>query len=192
MFTFKVVDDSELMDEVFRFRYEIMQGELNFIEENKEKVDIDVYDRYAIHLVALNDKNRVCATTRLIYNSPIGYPVENNMELNIDVDALDRLKFAEFSRVFIAKDIRSIKNTKYILDNFKKLIIHPIREYGIEYIFAALEVSFLRLNQRMLGLSFQKIGRLSEYIGFRYPCLLKTEDLVRDNPFLMESEKVLS
>ncbi len=192
VFTFKVVDNQELMDEVFCFRYEIMHGELKFIDANKKKMDVDVYDRHAVHFVALNDRDSVCATIRLIYNSPIGYPVENNMELNIDVDALDRLKFAELSRAFIAKDIRSVKNTKYILDNFKKLMIHPVREHGIEYMFAALEVDFLNLNKRILKMNFQKIGEPTEYVGFRYPCLLKTEDLVRDNPFLIELEKVLN
>ncbi len=39
-----------------------------------DKKEIDKYDQYAIHFVALDEDRAIVATTRLIYYSPLGYP----------------------------------------------------------------------------------------------------------------------
>ena len=188
MFTFKVVNDSELMEKVFSFRYEVAHDELNRINENREKKDVDVYDRYAVHFVAFDKKGKICATTRFIVNSPIGYPTENNMQFDLDIKNRD--EFAEISRIFIAKDVRGMKTTKLIMDNFKELIYHYIKLHNIKFMYGALEPSFLKLLQ-VLKINYKAIGEGADYSGFRYPCILRSEDLVRDNPWLLEIHELV-
>lgn len=181
--TSKMVDDSELLQDVYRFRYDIMHEELNLIEANEKRIDTDVYDRYSIHFVILDYQDNICAYTRFIINSPIGYPTENNMQFDLNIENRDKL--AELSRIFIAKDSRGIQTTKKIMIEFKKIIYHYIKLHNIEYIYGALEPSFLKLLQ-LLKINYQAIGEGEEYYGFRYPCILTAEDLVRDNPYLLE------
>jgi N-acyl-L-homoserine lactone synthetase len=180
-----MVDSPELLEEVFSFRYKVAYEELNRISANKRKQDIDVYDRYSIHFAAFDNRGKICATTRFIVNSPIGYPTENNLQFELNAKKKERDKFSEISRIFISKEVRGIKNTKIIIDNFIELIYAYIKLYQVEYIYGALEITFLRLLQ-ILKINYQVIGEGAEYSGFRYPCLLMVEDLVQDNTRLLK------
>jgi len=186
MYRFKVADTPELLNELYRFRYGIAMESFKGYKKNSQKIDIDVYDEYAVHFVALDENNNICAATRFIVNSPIGYPTENYLDFKLPEEIrTNREKLAEISRIFIAKEARGIKNAKYIIDSFIDLIYIYIKEYQIEYIYGALEKSFLRFLH-MINIDYRIIGEGSDYYGFRYPCILITKDLERDNPRLIK------
>lgn len=186
MFTFQVVDTPELLQESFQFRYKIAHDELNRIKTNDDKIDIDEYDKYSIHFVALDDKGKVVATSRLIINSCIGYPTENHMDIESPIDKKDTKTFSEVSRIFISKDIRNIKNSKFIIRSFVFLMSYYVKYHKIDYMYAALEENFLKLLQR-ININYHTIGKASYYNGLRYPCLISWEKLLKDNPYLLNS-----
>ncbi len=186
MFTFKVVDNPKLMEEMFHFRYGIALESFKGYKENREKIDVDVYDKYSIHFVALDDTGKICAATRFIVNSPIGYPTENYLDFKLEKEIeSNRNKLAEISRIFISKEVRGMKNTKNIIDSFIDLIYVYIKLYQIDYIYGSLEMNFLRLLH-ILKINYQIIGEGAEYYGFRYPCLLRTKELIKDNSRLLK------
>jgi N-acyl-L-homoserine lactone synthetase len=185
MFTFKVVDSCELLEESFRFRYNIMGEETNpyIVVPNDYRIDIDEYDKYSIHLVALDHSYNVCATARLIINSPIGYPVPNKMKINLSQDTLKNDSFCEVSRIFIDNSVRGFKNAKHIIHNFVQLMSYYVKKNQVNYMYAALESNFLRFLCS-IGINYHAIGEFSYYYGIRYPCILSWERLTQDNPHL--------
>lgn len=187
-FTFLEVKDSALLDKVFAFRYKVLLEiypeyiEASGFLDNKE---YDKYDAYSAHFAAIDKDGEVCATVRLIYNSPLGYPTENGMIF--DKSMFERDKLGEMSRIFVDAKYRNIKTTMDIMDGLKKLMYSKMMNLGIEYTYGSLEESFLRLL-RIYKITYITIGLKQEHrpFGFRYPSVLYTKQLGSDNPHIME------
>ncbi len=191
MFYFFEVLDENMLERVYRFRYDIVCEELGFFEKNELKKESDKYDRFSSHFVALDDNCNIVATTRLIHNSPIGYPTEEHLKINEPIkmllDTYKRDKLSELSRVFIAKKHRNMSDTKHIINNFIVEKVYPkVKDLGIEYCYSAMEKKFIRLLS-MFGIHFEIIGPLqSGYGSPRYPCLLSIARLEKDFPQIRE------
>jgi len=187
-FTFLEVTNCDMLEKVFEFRYKIF---LEMFPEYLQTYSLanekehDKYDPYSIHFAALDKDDEVCATVRLIYNSPIGYPTENGMIF--DKDIFERDKLGEMSRIFVDSKYRSIKTTKIIIQEVKKFMYTKMMKLGIEYTYGSLETNFLRLL-RIYKMCYTTIGRGQKhgYFGLRYPCILYTKQLGTDNPELIE------
>lgn len=178
----------ELIDEVLAFRYKIFQEiypeylqNSNFVQDKEH----DQYDPYSVYFAALNEHDEVCATVRLIYNSPIGYPTENSMEF--DNSMFERDKLGEMSRIFVDSEYRNMQNTKTIIEEVKKFMLKKLTELGIEYTYGSLEKNFLRLL-KIYKMNYEVIGDVQTHgqFGSRYPCILYTKRLAEDNPNLMK------
>jgi N-acyl-L-homoserine lactone synthetase len=183
MFTFKIVDNKELLYEYYKFRYKIMHYELGHLKENKNEIDIDEYDKYSIHFVALDKNKNICATTRLIINSPIEYPTPKYMNINLDLKTSNGPKFAELSRVFIDKKVRNLENSKLIMYKFIAMMYPFLITSNINFIYAALEKKFIRLLH-IIHIHFDIIGEGGDFYGFRYPCITTIKGLSGKNPFI--------
>lgn len=190
-FKFLEVDDDDLLEKVFAFRYKVFLEiypdyllNLNL----KDKKERDEYDPYSIHFAALDTDGEVCATVRLIYNSPIGYPTEKYMK--ISNNTFDRDKLGEMSRVFVDTKYRNFKITKSIIKEIKKFMYIRMKKFGIEYTYGSLESNFLRLLG-IYKMNYITIGeeQIHKYFGLRYPCILYTEQLGIDNPELINLEE---
>ncbi|BCD62030.1 hypothetical protein NitYY0826_C0898 [Nitratiruptor sp. YY08-26] len=194
MFYFFEVDDENIMEKIYRFRYEILCEELEFFPKNSKRIEFDKYDPYAKHLVAMNDNCEIVATARLIHHSPIGYPTQEHLEINPDVKNLlmtyKREKLGEVSRILLHKNYRNMHDTKYILEHFvKEKIYFMAKEMGMEYAFTAMEKSFIRL-MKMVKVHLQIIGpKQNGYGSPRYPCLISTSLIERENPMLLQRYK---
>jgi N-acyl-L-homoserine lactone synthetase len=183
-FTFLEVTDKELLDKVYAFRYKVF---MEIYPEYMRKLDLeetreeDEYDSYAVHFAALNAEREVCATMRIIYNSPIGYPVENNVKFDNSMFARDKL--GETSRIFIDARYRGMKTGKLIINEFKKLMYRKMIDIGVEYTYGYLEESFLRLLQ-IYKTPYKTIGEKQEHVEFgaRYPCIMYRDELAEKNP----------
>ena len=182
--TFLEVTDKELLDKVFAFRYKVFMeiypkyiGQLG-ITDAKEH---DKYDPYAIHFAALDEDGEVCATVRLIYHSPLGYPTENSTQF--DNSMFERDKLGEMSRIFVDAHYRDMKTTKIIINEFKKLAYLKMMKIGVEYSYGYLEENFLRLL-KIYKMPYHPIGEKQKHqeFGVRYPCILYTEELGTANP----------
>ena len=186
MFTFKEVQSEKLLQESFRFRYKMIQDSKNpFSLINAEELDIDEYDKYSKHFVALDKDNKIIATFRLIIDSPMGYPTPNKMSINMLDDKKNSKDYCEASRIFIEPKYRGIKNTKKIINTFMDMSIPYIKEKNVKYMYAALEKNFLKLLH-IFDLNYQIIGEASEYHGIRYPCLLTRDVFIKDNPLFLK------
>ncbi|MFA5232871.1 MAG: GNAT family N-acyltransferase [Sulfurimonas sp.] len=187
-FTFLEVKDSELLERVFTFRYKILLEiypeyiEVSNFLDNKE---FDKYDPYSAHFAALDEYGEVCATVRLIHNSPLGYPTENSM--TFDNSMFEREKLGEMSRIFVDAKYRNIQTTKKVIEEVKKFMYLKMMKLGIEYTYGSLEESFLRLL-RIYKMNYATIGEKQEhgFFGFRYPSVLYTKQLGVDNPQIIE------
>lgn len=187
-FRFIEVKDSELLEKVFAFRYKILlEIYPEYLQESKilDEKESDKYDSYSAHFAALNETDEVCATVRLIYNSPIGYPTENNM--TFDNSMFERDKLGEMSRIFVDVKYRNMKTTMSIMDGLKKLMYSKLMKLGVQYTYGSLEESFLRLL-RIYKITYVTIGEKQEhgFFGFRYPSILYTKQLGADNPSVIE------
>lgn len=192
-FTFLEVCDKELLERVFEFRYKVITeteifkeyvGDNNFIN-NKES---DIYDPYSVHFVVLDDIEDVCATVRLIYNCPHGYPTENCMVF--DNSIFERDKLGEMSRIFVGAKYRNIKTTMSIMNGLKKLMYHKMMKLSIEYTYGALEPRFIRLL-KMYKIQYEVLApkQLHGKMGLRHPSVLYTSQLGKDNPEFIQAWK---
>ncbi len=192
MIRFYEVNDSDTLEEIFRFRYDIVVEELGFFdpdmyEGHKER---DEWDEYSTHFVALDDECNIVATTRIIHHAPIPYPTEKYMKINEPIRKLLDMKrdsLCEISRLFVAKKYRTMHDTKTIIDGFiKRHVYFTMRRYGLEYAYSAIERRFKRLL-KMYNVHFDVIGpEQSGYGSPRLPCLLYVHRLGADNPKLIE------
>lgn len=187
-FTFLEVEDSDLLEKVLAFRYKILlEIYPEYIEASKflDNKESDKYDPYSVHFAAIDKEGEVCATVRLIYNSPLGYPTENSM--TFDNSMFERDKLGEMSRIFVDAKYRSMQTTKIIIEEVKKFMYSKMMKLGIEYTYGSLEESFLRLL-RIYKMNYATIGKKQEHgsFGFRYPSVLYTKQLGVDNPQIIE------
>lgn len=182
---FLEVKDQNMMEKVFAFRYRIMSEVKEFREyfldaNFQNGLESDVFDKYAVHFIALDDSDAICANVRLIHHCPDGYPTENQMIF--DNSVFERDKLGEVSRIFIDKRYRNLQKTKEIVYNLNRLLYIKMVELGIEYTYGSLEPSFRRLlgiynmHYEILG-EEQKQGKM----GLRIPCILYTQRLGDDN-----------
>lgn len=187
-FTFLEVKDGALLDKVFAFRYKVLlEIYPGYIEDSGflDNREFDKYDAYSAHFAGIDKEGEVCATVRLIYNSPLGYPTENGMVFERSM--FERDKLGEMSRIFVDAKYRNIKTTMDIMDGLKKLMYSKMMRLGIEYTYGSLEESFLRLL-RIYKIRYITIGEKQEHrpFGFRYPSILYTKQLGADNPQIIE------
>ncbi len=182
MFKYVEAKDEELIKKIYRFRYQIACEELNILKKENypDCLEIDEYDRYSIHFAALNQKEEVVACLRLIQNSPIGYPMENEMKIKFTTD-VERYMVGEISRQFIHKAYRDMRSTKEIFYLTKKHVCPKMKEIGLKYTYVAVEKSFYRLL-RMMGMPYELIGKPQKHGGrLRLPCVLSTDKLIERN-----------
>ena len=189
-FSFLEVNNAAMLDKVFEFRYKIIRDTKIFQDyfratEFKDGKEQDKYDPHSVSFVAVDKDGEVAATMRLIHNSPLGYPTEN--EMTFDSGMFERDKLGEMSRIFVDAKYRSINTTKIILQGLKKLMYNKFLEVGIEYSYGALEPRFVRLL-KMYKICYEIIGekQLHGKMGLRFPCILYTSRLGNDNPEIRE------
>jgi len=187
-FTFLEVTDKELLDKVFAFRYKVfMEIYPKYIQQLgiTDAKEQDKYDTYSVHFAALNKEGEVCATVRLIYHSPIGYPTENSAKF--DHSMFERDKLGEMSRIFVDKKYRNMKTTKVIIEAVKRYMYVKMMQEGIEYTYGYLEKSFLRLL-KIYKMPYHPIGVIQKHkdFGLHYPCILYTKALGEENSQLIK------
>jgi len=182
MFTFKVVNNPTLLKKCYEFRYEMMYENLHLIEENKEKIDTDIYDKYSAHFVAIDKEDNIAAYIRLIFNSHLGLPTPTHMKLSHDFQKDHNFNFAEFSRAYIDPKYRSFTTSKNIIYNLRDIMKPHLELYKIDFLYASLELNFLKFL-KMIKINFQIIGEGGDFYGFRYPCVISKKGLLQEKKF---------
>ena len=187
---FLVVDNEELLNKVYRFRYKIYCEESNALDPRNypDKKEMDSYDIYSDHFAVFDSEDKICATMRLIHHSPIGYPTANYLEFDKAIHCYHTDKIAEMSRIFIDAKHRNMRETKIFINGIVKGLAYPkIKQYGIEYCYGALESRFLKLVN-MFRIPYHSIGDAQlNYGKNRHPSLLSIRELEEQNPDLLHN-----
>ncbi|MDZ7798499.1 MAG: GNAT family N-acyltransferase [Patescibacteria group bacterium] len=142
-------ENKELMERVYKFRYNIycnVDGLLNK-EEYPDKKETDLYDKYADHIIAFDRYNNIVGTSRIIKNSPLGFPTEKEFDLVKRLKNVPREKITELSRFMIHPDYRK---TMLLLDMFKAIYLFS-RQNDYLFWFGCAEKWFLKTLDNYVG-----------------------------------------
>ncbi len=108
-FTFRKVESTESLEDIYRLRYQVYCKECFFLKEQDypDGLEQDKYDTYSSHFLAADTQGPI-GTARLIFDSPLGFPFEEHCagSLTINPATLNRKKLAEVSRLVISKEYR--------------------------------------------------------------------------------------
>ena len=111
-------DDKKLIKEAKLLRYKIFTNSYGL--KNNQKIDEDYFDNYCKHLVAVDEKNRVVGTYRLITRETQKRCGILYSDQEFDLVRLAKIKnnILEIGRVCIADDFKD----KWVISNLWKLI----------------------------------------------------------------------
>jgi len=195
-FLFSTIDAANHLEEVFRLRFEIYVEELGFLspEDYPFPKEIDKFDAASVHIAAINPKNKIVGAVRLVFHSPLGFPLEDHCNYPIFWGRRfpERQCVAEVSRLVIHKQYRrkilhpvfgfSSINTG-LCDEINPIILglysigHQIsRERNITHWIAAMDSGLVRLVKRR-GFMFQPIGETINYYGKVRPYIIEIEEI---------------
>jgi len=182
------IQNVEEEDQMYQLRYRVYCEEYNYLDPKNypDKREKDVYDPYSVHFVILNKNNShesVIGTVRIIRNSKVGFPLENNFKIDLNSRNIPRDSLIELSRLVIDKKYR-IDN--YMLDLVRELY-HYVKRFKIEYVYSVMDERLFMPLQKM-QYPFVKIGNTTQYQGSTTPFLLKVSDM--ENGLLKENPKM--
>ncbi len=200
-FTFKRVDidEHELMQEVYKLRFQVYCRECGFIKEENypQCLEKDEYDAQSVHFAALNDAGHVVGTMRMIVPGELNLPIERHCpDITIKPDPLPEMGYAEISRLVISKQLRRrrddgmyyepqvddkkvngaqndfLRRAKPMAFGLYRELYHESKRRGITYWYALMEKS-LWLLLRIHGFRFDCIGEEVDVYGPVKPYLGK-------------------
>lgn len=201
-FIFKLVKSARLLEEIHRLRFEVYVKENRFIscEECPDGKEKDKFDKYSLHIAAIDKRGILAGAVRLALDSPHGFPIEEHCRYPIfnHQIKLSRKNSAEISRLVISKDYRigrwddpyhvvlnettqnKIKECKCtispILFGLYGLACQESKRCGITHWYAAMEDSLFRLVT-LHGFTFLPLGEPIDYYGKVTPYLGALEEI---------------
>ncbi|MBF0217259.1 MAG: PEP-CTERM/exosortase system-associated acyltransferase, partial [Candidatus Omnitrophica bacterium] len=206
-FVFSRGDGSpELMDQIYRLRYQVYCNECNFIKaaDYPSKSESDKYDPFSIHFT-IQDDIGVIGTTRLILDNPYGLPfvIHCADTLSVDIGSFDKTRICEVSRLAISKRYRKRKDDGLyyanedvdsdrkisLAENIKRIkpmtfgmyreIYQECKRRGITHFFALMEKTLWMLL-RMHNFNFTPIGPDVEFYGKVRPYMCDIGELEKN------------
>ncbi len=190
---FEEVSAPEAVERIFAFRYRILDEKeetRKLLEGMENGLESDAYDAHSVHFAAYDEAGEVVACTRLIRPSALGLPTLNNTRHHCTPEMCDPGKLGEFSRIFVAPQLRSIRKLHPLFDTLKIVGYKKMRDLDIVDTVGVLEKPFFRLLN-MLGFPYEAVGELQSYYGMRYPSRLNTRALYDANRELFERHGVV-
>ncbi|MCR4337859.1 MAG: PEP-CTERM/exosortase system-associated acyltransferase [Candidatus Omnitrophica bacterium] len=192
-FTFKKVNfnDHELMDQIYRLRFEVYCNECHFIsqEDYPEQREKDIYDPQSLHFAAINSENEVIGTMRMILPGEHKLPIETHCsDVSIDPKKIQQQQCVEISRLVISRKLRRRKgdelyyspdsaDTAVMKEGVEFLrrhrpmafglyreIYHESKRRGIQEWYSLMEKS-LWLLLRIHGFHFECVGKQVDVYG---------------------------
>lgn len=210
----KIPRSDERINDVYGLRYKVYCDEWGF--ENPEDhpcgVEIDEFDEHSAHFAVIREDNKeMIGTTRIIFCSDKGFPLEGHAELDQGaLDGIDRYLVGEVSRLAVSKDYRRRYVDKVMFEfkeyneayerqttadrrkvdqeivlNLYSCIYKECVERKMTHLIAVMADGLYLLLKR-LGITFTKIGPSVDYHGPRTPyiCCIDTtmKNLQRKHP----------
>ncbi len=185
-FNFYTTVDPDELEELYQLRYRVYCQEFRYLNaaDYPEFQEKDKYDKQSVHFVLRDSYGEIAATLRLISNSPLGFPLENNFRTDLEIPNKNRDKFVEVSRFIVAKKYRK----KLIILALLRGIYSYLRENSISHVYAVLDDTLIKTLIKM-GFPFRKIGPTSAYQGLTAPYIMDVTEMVENmqkvNPRLL-------
>lgn len=196
MFDFiKVAGDSPLITDIYRLRYKVYCEEWGFErpEDHPGGIERDKFDGRAVHFAAIRKADqKLIGTTRIIFNSELGFPIEEHCSINQDIVGLNKAHWGEISRLAVSKEFRrragddsmfkdeemvpelnspfqeKRKNENQIVIGLYRCIYRECLERGLTHLYAVMAKGLFLLLKR-IGIAFTPAGPGVEYHGLRTP-----------------------
>jgi len=148
-YRFLSAESREDLEKVWRLRYQVYCVELGFEPTNKSGLERDIYDEYAIKLLAVDENDRALGSIRFVYNSPRGFPMDADFSVTDYLKANGISKALEVGRFVIHKDVDRDARMMVAFGLFKCLYDYCC-ETGINDVFAVTHPKALK-KYRMPG-----------------------------------------
>jgi len=204
-------DDAATLTDIRKLRYDVYCVECKYLDAAAypDGIESDEYDPHSAHFCARNEREEMVATLRLVFDSPLGFPMESHAgPLSDDYRRLPRDKAAEISRLILAKSYRrrandglygadlgnpegmtqqelAFRRSQYpliLFGLFKEMYMESL-SIGLGYWLAAMEAGLQRMLSNF-GLGLKQVGEPMSYYGQVIPYYASIEELTR---FVMES-----
>lgn len=154
MVTFKKVQTNDEKIATYKLRFDVYCIERCYLNPNDypDQLEYDQWDEHSAHFVAI-DGTQVIGTTRLILDSPIGFPLENHF--NLKITRSPRKTYAEVSRL-IAKPTQLRANIQVANGLYRAMLDHSL-DAGITDWLMILDNRLLAMYRR-IGFVFDQLG----------------------------------
>ena len=104
-YKFLSADSREDLEKLWRLRYQVYCVELGFEPANKSGLERDIYDEYALNLLAVDGNDKAVGTMRFVHNNPKGFPMDTDFPLTNYLKTHRISRALEGGRFVICKDI---------------------------------------------------------------------------------------
>lgn len=104
-YTFLSAESREDLEKVWRLRYQVYCIELSDQPKNRSGLERDIYDEYAMHFLAIDEKGRAVGTMRFIHSNPKGFEMDSDFPLTEYIRANGISRALEGGRFVIHKDV---------------------------------------------------------------------------------------
>jgi len=142
-YRFLNAESREDLEKVWRLRYQVYCVELGFEPKNGSGLERDIYDEYALNLLAVNQNDRAVGTMRFVYNNPKGFPMDSDFPLTDYMKTHGIPRALEGGRFVIVKDIGRDDHFNVAFGLFKCLYDYCSRT-GIYDIFTVTHPKILK------------------------------------------------
>ncbi len=167
--------EKEILDKMFRFRYQVYCLVDKLLDKNNypNKKESDEFDDKSVFILAFNKKNEVLGMVRIIYNSSLGFPTEEEFSLEKNLDKYNKDKMVELSRLIVRPDYR---NTLLLYDLYKAALFYS-KQNGVKYWLGCVEEWFLKSLKKIMG-DIDIPGKpIFCFNAMNYPFVLKVKEV---------------
>jgi N-acyl-L-homoserine lactone synthetase len=166
LFIFKQVETEKELKQVYKLRYKIYCVERKYLDPAyyPDQIEKDVYDKYSVHFLAFDkDGEKIVGTSRLILNSPLGFPIEKEWDMSDIQEATKNIRdqIAEISRFIVAPENRG---DHLITLRLGGEMYRYCKKKKIEIVYAIMEAPILEMLIKF-GFPFRIIDERKQYMG---------------------------
>lgn len=191
---FMELQSTQQLRACYELRYQVYCKERGFLPEAdylERRAESDCHDKgNCLHFGGMDPDGRMAGTNRLIITNNLQLPMRAHCEITDKaiLKAARNRRVAEISRLAVSRSSRRSGDMELVMGLYK-VMYQSSKINGVEYWFAAMERSLVRLLKRM-NFHFEPIGPVSDYYGEVQPYVARIADVeaaVRQhNPGLLD------
>lgn len=171
-----------LMRQVHELRFQVYCLEQGFLDaiDYPGGCEFDEHDRTAMHFASCDVDGEVAGYVRLVAANSTGeFPFQAHCPtLHDGVQLPPSHQSLEISRLMVSAQYRRQpdRSPEILCGLFRQMYVASVQK-GVHYWYAAMERSLVRVLQRMLGISFQQIGPVTDYYGPVAPYMIDVREV---------------